>query len=190
MQNNDHPVTGQPCPPQDAAVHPDAVGQTSRQPEFAPPPRGAEPVQPAAPSPDDLPPSPCQVIPFYSHAQELRQALPKDAPDSEIEQKAAALLYEIGIPVHIKGYLYLHTAVLMAAKDRSLLGAVTKILYPEIAKCYETTASRVERAMRHAIEVAWSREYLETTAFSGLSCTKKPTNSEFIALIADQLRSE
>lgn len=119
-------------------------------------------------------PGPCQVIPFGGRA----------------ENEIAALLYEIGVPVHLKGFLYLRTAILMVAEDRSLLNAVTKRLYPEIARYHKTTDQRVERAMRHAIEIAWDREHLETTAFSDLiSDTKKPTNSEFIALIADQFHS-
>lgn len=117
-------------------------------------------------------PSPCRVIPF----------------DGKAENKIAALLYGIGVPVHLKGFLYLRTAILMVSEDRSLLSAVTKRLYPEIARCYETTEQRVERAMRHAIEIAWDREHLKTTEFRDLiSGRNKPTNSEFIALIADQL---
>ena len=101
------------------------------------------------------------------------------------------MLHEIGIPAHIKGYHYLRDAIMMAVEDMDVLNAITKILYPTVAKKYQTTSSRVERAIRHAIEVAWDRGDLETLQkFFGytVSNTKgKPTNSEFIAMIADRL---
>lgn len=101
-------------------------------------------------------------------------------------------LDEIGVPAHIKGYQYLREAILIAVNDMDVINAITKVLYPQVAKTFATTPSRVERAIRHAIEVAWDRGDLETLQrFFGytVSNTKgKPTNSEFIALIADRLQ--
>lgn len=111
-----------------------------------------------------------------------------------LEASITSVIHEIGVPAHIKGYLYLREAITMVYHDIELLGAITKILYPDIAKKFNTTASRVERAIRHAIEVAWSRGNID--AISSLfgytvSMTKaKPTNSEFIAMVADKLRLE
>ena len=102
------------------------------------------------------------------------------------------IIHDIGVPAHIKGYHYLRDAIAIAVKEPDALGAVTKVLYPQVARHYGTTASRVERAIRHAIEVAWDRGDLDTLQrFFGytVSNTKgKPTNSEFIALIADRLQ--
>ena len=102
------------------------------------------------------------------------------------------IIHEIGVPAHIKGYQYLRSAILMAVADMDILNSITKQLYPEIAKQYGTTSSRVERAIRHAIEVAWGRGRMDTidelfgyTIHAGKG---KPTNSEFIALIADKIR--
>ncbi|WP_232696114.1 sporulation transcription factor Spo0A [Brevibacillus daliensis] len=104
------------------------------------------------------------------------------------------IIHEIGVPAHIKGYLYLREAITMVYNDVELLGSITKVLYPDIAKKFNTTASRVERAIRHAIEVAWSRGNLDSiSSLFGytVSHTKaKPTNSEFIAMVADKLRIE
>jgi len=104
------------------------------------------------------------------------------------------IIHEIGVPAHIKGYLYLREAITMVYNDVELLGSITKVLYPDIAKKFNTTASRVERAIRHAIEVAWSRGNLDSiSSLFGytISNTKaKPTNSEFIAMVADKLRIE
>lgn len=111
-----------------------------------------------------------------------------------LEADITNIIHEIGVPAHIKGYMYLREAISMVYNDIELLGSITKVLYPEIAKHFNTTASRVERAIRHAIEVAWSRGNIE--AISSLfgytvSVTKaKPTNSEFIAMVADRLRLE
>ena len=114
----------------------------------------------------------------------------KDEPD--IETQVTKIIHQIGVPAHIKGYQFLRDAILLTTADHSYINAVTKRLYPEIAKKNGTTASRVERAIRHAIEVAWDRGDLETVQrFFGytVSNTKgKPTNSEFIALIADKLQ--
>jgi len=102
------------------------------------------------------------------------------------------IIHEIGIPAHIKGYMYLREAISMVVNDIELLSAITKELYPSIGKKFNTTASRVERAMRHAIEVAWSREQAETiNKLFGYTISNekgKPTNSEFIAMVADKLR--
>ena len=107
-------------------------------------------------------------------------------------EEITQIIHEIGIPAHIKGYLYLRDAISMVAEEIELLGSVTKVLYPRIAHKYETTPSRVERAIRHAIEVAWARNNIETIKkFFGYTINTekgKPTNSEFIALVADRIR--
>ena len=112
----------------------------------------------------------------------------------DLETRITKVIHEVGVPAHIKGYQYLREAICMTVLDVDLMSSVTKILYPDIAKKYHTTASRVERAIRHAIEVAWTRGRLETidalfgyTVHAGKG---KPTNSEFIALIADKIRLE
>lgn len=109
----------------------------------------------------------------------------------DLETRITEVIHEVGVPAHIKGYQYLREAICMTVLDMDLMNSVTKILYPDIAKKYQTTASRVERAIRHAIEVAWTRGRLETiedlfgyTIHAGKG---KPTNSEFIALIADKI---
>jgi len=112
----------------------------------------------------------------------------------DLESSITNIIHEIGVPAHIKGYMYLREAITMVYHDIELLGSVTKVLYPEIAKKFNTTPSRVERAIRHAIEVAWSRGNIESiSALFGytINITKaKPTNSEFIAMVADRLRLE
>lgn len=112
----------------------------------------------------------------------------------DIETSITNIMHDIGVPAHIKGYLYLREAIYMVYMDIELLGSITKILYPDIAKKYNTTASRVERAIRHAIEVAWNRGNIDSiTELFGytINVTKaKPTNSEFIAMVADKLRLE
>lgn len=111
---------------------------------------------------------------------------------TDLDTEITTILHEIGVPAHIKGYLYIREAITMVYHNLDLLGSITKILYPEIAQKYCTTASRVERAIRHAIEVAWIRGNVEAISeiFSyTISYNKsKPTNSEFIAMIADRLR--
>ena len=114
--------------------------------------------------------------------------------EEDLETQVTELLHEIGIPAHIKGYQYLRDAIVMSVNDMEMLNSITKILYPTIAKKYQTTSSRVERAIRHAIEVAWSRGKMDTidemfgyTIHNGKG---KPTNSEFIALITDRIRLE
>ncbi len=110
----------------------------------------------------------------------------------DLEKDVTDMIHEIGVPAHIKGYQYLREAIMMSVEDIEMLNSITKILYPSIAKKYQTTPSRVERAIRHAIEVAWSRGKMETLdAFFGYTINigkGKPTNSEFIALIADKIR--
>ena len=103
-----------------------------------------------------------------------------------------AIIHEIGVPAHIKGYQYLREAILLAVDDMDVINAVTKVLYPEVARRFSTTPSRVARAIRHAIEVAWDRGDLETLqqyfGYTVNSAKGKPTNSEFIAMIADRLQ--
>jgi sporulation transcription factor Spo0A len=110
----------------------------------------------------------------------------------DLEKDVTSMIHEIGVPAHIKGYQYLREAIMMVVNDQEMLSSITKILYPSIAKKYQTTPSRVERAIRHAIEVAWSRGNMETLdSFFGYTISigkGKPTNSEFIALIADKIR--
>ncbi len=117
-----------------------------------------------------------------------------DVKQINLEERVTEMIHEIGIPAHIKGYHYLRDAIIMAVEDVDVLNAVTKVMYPTIAKLHQTTSSRVERAIRHAIEVAWSRGKLDTLdALFGYTVSNgkgKPTNSEFVALIADTIRLE
>lgn len=110
----------------------------------------------------------------------------------DIETQVTRIIHQIGVPAHIKGYQYLRTAILMTISDSEIINSVTKILYPSVAKKYQTTTSRVERAIRHAIEVAWDRGDVDTlNSYFGYTIQNsrgKPTNSEFIAMIADNLR--
>lgn len=114
--------------------------------------------------------------------------------EEDLETRVTNMLHEIGIPAHIKGYHYLRDAIMMAVEDMDVLNAITKILYPTVAKKYQTTSSRVERAIRHAIEVAWSRGKLDTLdelfGYTVSNGKGKPTNSEFIALISDTIQLE
>lgn len=114
--------------------------------------------------------------------------------EGNLENRVTDMLHEIGIPAHIKGYHYLRDAIMMAIEDIDVLNAITKILYPTVAKRHQTTSSRVERAIRHAIEVAWSRGKLDTLdelfGYTVSNGKGKPTNSEFIALVADTIRLE
>ena len=110
----------------------------------------------------------------------------------DIETQVTQIIHQIGVPAHIKGYQYLRTAILLTVKDSDIINSVTKVLYPSVAKKYSTTTSRVERAIRHAIEVAWDRGDVDTlNSYFGYTIQNnrgKPTNSEFIAMIADNLR--
>lgn len=113
-------------------------------------------------------------------------------PVRDLEKDVTDMIHELGVPAHIKGYQYLREAIMMSVEDVEMLGSITKILYPTIAKKFQTTPSRVERAIRHAIEVAFSRGRMETLEdLFGYTVSRgkgKPTNSEFIALIADKIR--
>lgn len=116
----------------------------------------------------------------------------KGTDSSMLEAVVTDIIHEIGVPAHIKGYQYLRSAILMAVNDMDILNSITKQLYPSIAEEYGTTASRVERAIRHAIEVAWGRGSMDTIndlfGYTINAGRGKPTNSEFIALIADKIR--
>jgi two-component system, response regulator, stage 0 sporulation protein A len=111
-----------------------------------------------------------------------------------LDASITSIIHEIGVPAHIKGYMYLREAISMVYNDIELLGSITKVLYPDIAKKFNTTASRVERAIRHAIEVAWSRGNIDSISslfgYTVSMSKAKPTNSEFIAMVADKLRLE
>ena len=124
----------------------------------------------------------------------MQDPITAKARSVDVETEVTNLIHEVGVPAHIKGYQYLRESILMAIEDMDILNAITKQLYPAIAKKFDTTPSRVERAIRHAIEVAWSRGKMDTLEqlFSySISMGKgKPTNSEFIALIADRMRLE
>ncbi len=114
------------------------------------------------------------------------------SPSMDLEAQVTKIIHQIGVPAHIKGYQYLRTAILMTIEDNDIINSVTKVLYPTVAKKYQTTTSRVERAIRHAIEVAWDRGDIDTlNSYFGYTIQNsrgKPTNSEFIAMIADNLR--
>ncbi len=114
--------------------------------------------------------------------------------EHNLETDVTNIIHEVGVPAHIKGYQYLRDAIIMSVNDMEMLNSITKILYPTIAKRHQTTPSRVERAIRHAIEVAWSRGKMDTIdelfGYTVSGGKGKPTNSEFIALIADKIRLE
>lgn len=141
---------------------------------------------------------PCDMTALVERLEEirggesLRYSAPRRTDKTSIETMVTSIIHEIGVPAHIKGYQYLREAIIIAVNDMDVINAITKVLYPQVAKTFQTTPSRVERAIRHAIEVAWDRGDLDTLQrFFGytVSNTKgKPTNSEFIALIADKLQ--
>ena len=112
--------------------------------------------------------------------------------DSELELMVTEIIHQIGVPAHIKGYHYLRESIILSVKNNSIINSVTKLLYPTVAKKYGTTSSRVERAIRHAIEVAWDRGDIDVlNSYFGYTIQNdrgKPTNSEFIAMISDKLR--
>ena len=122
----------------------------------------------------------------------VRTDIQEKAVSRDLEKDVTDMIHEIGVPAHIKGYQYLREAIMMSVEDNTMLSSITKILYPTIAKKFQTTPSRVERAIRHAIEVAWSRGRMETLdslfGYTVNTGKGKPTNSEFIALIADRIR--
>jgi len=141
-------------------------------------------------------PKPCDLLllsrRLYEIYDDVQRKYEEDGEmDSKLEEHVTTLLHKMGIPAHIKGYHYLRSAILMTYTNPSLINSVTKELYPNIAKEYDTTSSRVERAIRHAIEVSWDRGDCEVlTEMFGYTVQKskgKPTNSEFIALISDFL---
>ena len=141
---------------------------------------------------------PCDMTALVERLEEIRGGESLRYPDKRrtdkmnIESLVTSIIHEIGVPAHIKGYQYLREAIIIAVNDMDVINAITKVLYPQVVKTFQTTPSRVERAIRHAIEVAWDRGDLDTLQrFFGytVSNTKgKPTNSEFIALIADKLQ--
>ena len=141
---------------------------------------------------------PCDISALVDRMEEIRggenlRLVERRRNDkTSIESLVTGIIHEIGVPAHIKGYQYLREAIIIAVNDMDVINAITKVLYPQVAKTFQTTPSRVERAIRHAIEVAWDRGDLDTLQrFFGytVSNTKgKPTNSEFIALIADKLQ--
>lgn len=114
--------------------------------------------------------------------------------ERNLETDVTNIIHEIGVPAHIKGYQYLRDAIIMSVDNREVINSITKVLYPTIAKMNKTTPSRVERAIRHAIEVAWSRGKMDTIdelfGYTVNTGKGKPTNSEFIALISDKIRLE
>ena len=145
----------------------------------------------------------CLVKPFdlpslFEHINafvQLRGKMASPAAEgvgNDMETQVTKIIHQIGVPAHIKGYQYLRTAILMTIADNDMINSVTKSLYPSVAKQYATTTSRVERAIRHAIEVAWDRGDVDVlNSYFGYTIQNnrgKPTNSEFIAMIADNLR--
>ncbi len=141
-------------------------------------------------------PKPFDVHSLISHIESLISAKQsvavKKSNMGDMESQVTKIIHQIGVPAHIKGYQYLRSAILMTIDDSEIINSVTKILYPTVAKKYQTTTSRVERAIRHAIEVAWDRGDVDTlNSYFGYTIQNsrgKPTNSEFIAMIADNLR--
>ena len=137
-------------------------------------------------------------IPKPAHMDSLLDRIRQATHDSSVlslptlEAEVTAILHEVGVPAHIKGYQYVREAIIIVVQNMDAINAVTKVLYPEVAKRFHTTPSRVERAIRHAIEVAWDRGDLETLqgyfGYTVNSAKGKPTNSEFIAMIADRIR--
>ena len=145
---------------------------------------------------------PCDLRAVVDRLREVRSALfdrggsagqrVRAAQDINVEAMVTSIIHEIGVPAHIKGYQYMREAIMIAVNDMDAINSITKVLYPQVAKTFQTTSSRVERAIRHAIEVAWDRGDIETLQrFFGYTVSNakgKPTNSEFIALIADKLQ--
>ena len=141
---------------------------------------------------------PCRMDAVVERLEEIlkteeEQKKPKQhKSDVNLDAMVTSVIHEVGVPAHIKGYQYLREAIKIAVDDMEVINAITKVLYPQVAKTFSTTPSRVERAIRHAIEVAWDRGDLETLqSYFGYTVSNskgKPTNSEFIALIADRLQ--
>ena len=143
-------------------------------------------------------PKPYDFSALVSHIESLTRQKSKDSaftPQSQnpdMESQVTKIIHQIGVPAHIKGYQYLRCAILMTIEDNEIINSVTKILYPAVAKKFGTTNSRVERAIRHAIEVAWDRGDIDVLnlyfGYTVHTSRGKPTNSEFIAMISDKLR--
>lgn len=160
--------------------------------------KGAVAEQAAAQGADYFIVKPCKVSSVVERIRQIANSRQGEGEGREtlsgqnLETTVTAIIHEIGVPAHIKGYQYLREAIIIAVNDMEVINAVTKILYPEVAKRFGTTASRVERAIRHAIEVAWDRGDLETLqkyfGYTVSNAKGKPTNSEFIAMIADRLQ--
>ncbi len=135
-----------------------------------------------------------RIIKFSGWKNESRPVYAKDGviSDNELELMITEIIHQIGVPAHIKGYHYLREAIMLSIKNEEVINSITKLLYPTVAKKFSTTSSRVERAIRHAIEVAWDRGDLDVlNAYFGYTINNdrgKPTNSEFIAMIADKIR--
>ncbi len=135
-----------------------------------------------------------RIIQLSGWQAETMPLIGKDSVTSngDLEMMVTEIIHQIGVPAHIKGYHYLREAILLSIKDPEIINAVTKLLYPTVAKQFSTTSSRVERAIRHAIEVAWDRGDVNVlNAYFGYTIHNdrgKPTNSEFVAMIADKLR--
>ncbi len=135
-----------------------------------------------------------RIIQLSGWKNEKSPMLIKDnvVTDTGLELMITEIIHQIGVPAHIKGYHYLREAIILAVKDAEIINSVTKLLYPTVAKKYNTTSSRVERAIRHAIEVAWDRGDVDVLdSYFGFTIQNergKPTNSEFIAMISDKLR--
>ena len=127
---------------------------------------------------------------FEAHCHQIR-GYTKNKQSINLEIIVTDIIHQIGVPAHIKGYHYLREAIIQSVNDKEMLESVTKLLYPAVAKKFATTPSRVERAIRHAIEIAWDRGDIDTlNSFFGYTINTgkgKPTNSEFIALIADKI---
>ena len=132
-----------------------------------------------------------ETPPSHIELKNVSYNIHETVPDN-IEYVVTDIIHQIGIPAHIKGYHYLRTAILLSVENSEMINCITKLLYPTVAKQYSTTPSRVERAIRHAIEIAWDRGNVDTlNGFFGYTihtAKGKPTNSEFIALIADKLK--
>lgn len=136
---------------------------------------------------------PCKIESLVERIQQIIASPHFDADDCRsLTATVTSIIHEIGVPAHIKGYHYLRDAIIRASKDIHIMDAVTKTLYPDIAKHYQTTSSRVERSIRHAIEVAWERGDLDVLqryfGYTISAAKGKPTNSEFISLIADNIQ--
>ena len=137
---------------------------------------------------------PCRAAAVMERIRLLAESVNEGDKGRDLERRVTEIIHDIGVPAHIKGYQYLREAILLTVHDMDIINAVTKVLYPTVAKKFGTTASRVERAIRHAIEVAWDRGDLDTLqkyfGFTVSNSKGKPTTSEFVAMIADRISLE